>query len=136
MNVSDQNLSVPVTPAARWGRALLLVATLGVLLFAPVPICPTRTWLHIPCPGCGATRATWLALHGDFAGSFHMHPLALLVGVLMVPTGLIALRGIVRDGVPAPLPKPLRWLWYVVVAALFAVWLARFAGYFGGPAPV
>jgi hypothetical protein len=136
MNVSPRNLPAPVTPAARWGRAFLLVATLGVVLLAPVPICPTRNWLHVPCPGCGATRAVLLALRGDFAGSFHLHPLAMVVAAMMIPTGAIALRGMVRDGVPSALPRPLRYAWYVVVAALFVVWLARFAGYFGGPAPI
>jgi hypothetical protein len=135
--VSERRPPDPIPPlAARWGRAFGLVASLALLLIAPVPLCPTRNWLHLPCPGCGATRATWLALQGDWAGSLRMHPLAMVVGVLMVPSGLITLRGIVREGVPAPMPRPLRWIWYLVAGALVAVWLARFAGFFGGPVPI
>jgi hypothetical protein len=134
--IPDSQSQAPITPLARWGRALLLVFSLALLVFAPVPICPTRNWLHIPCPGCGATRAILMALRGDLHGAMHIHPLAIVAAVLMIPTGFIALRGIVQTGLPPPLPRWLRLTWYAFVGALFALWLARFAGYFGGPAPI
>ncbi|MBI2390243.1 MAG: DUF2752 domain-containing protein [Deltaproteobacteria bacterium] len=136
MNEVQSTPPAPVAPLARWGRALLLVAAVAVLVFAPVPICPTRNWLHIPCPGCGATRAFLLALQGHFAESFRMHPLAMVAAVLAVPTAIVALRGIVQTGNPPPLPRLLKGAWYVLVAALIVVWLARFAGHFGGPVAV
>ena len=75
--------------------------------------------------------------HGDVHGAMHMHPLAIVAAVLMIPTGFISLRGIILEtGLPPPLPRWLRLVWYVFVGALCALWLARFAGYFGGPAPI
>jgi hypothetical protein len=114
----------------------LLVGSFLLMVFAPLPICPTRNWLHIPCPGCGATRAIFMALRGDLHGSFHIHPLAVPAAVLILPSAFIALRGIVTTGIPAPLPRWLRLIWYVFVGALIALWLARFAGMFGGPVPI
>ena len=114
----------------------MLVGSVALLIFAPVPICPTRNWLHIPCPGCGATRAILMAAHGDFRGAMHMHPLAIVAAVLMIPTAFIALRGVVQTGMPPPLPRVLRFTWYVFVGFLIVLWLARFAGYFGGPVPI
>ena len=114
----------------------MLVSSLALLMFAPLPICPTRNWLNIPCPGCGATRAILMMLRGDLRGAMHMHPLAIVAAVLMIPTGFIALRGIVQTGLPPPLPRPLRYTWYAFVCLLIALWVVRFAGYFGGPVPI
>jgi hypothetical protein len=92
--------------------------------------------MHLPCPGCGATRALLLALRGDLAGSWHMHPLAIPAALLMVPTTLFFARSIAREE-PAPkLPRLLRGVWSVFVVALIALWIARFFGAFGGPAPI
>jgi len=43
--------------------------------------CPFALVVRQPCPGCGLTRATLAAMHGDFHASFHHHPLA----IVMVP---------------------------------------------------
>jgi len=120
---------------------LLLFGALGILVFAPVPICPTRNWLHVPCPGCGATRALLLALKGDLHGSLHMHPLAIPAALLLVPTLLVIARDMMPETTagaeqPKPLPRPLRRAWTNFVALLFALWIARFFGAFGGPAPI
>jgi len=113
-----------------------LVVSFALVVFAPVPICPTRTWLHVPCPGCGATRAIFMALHGDLHGAMHMHPLAIPAAVLIAPTAFIVLRGIIKHDLPPPLPRWLRLTWYAFVGALIALWVARFAGMFGGPVPI
>ncbi|MGN0647608.1 MAG: DUF2752 domain-containing protein [Oscillospiraceae bacterium] len=35
--------------------------------------CVWQYFLHIPCPGCGMTRAILAALHFDFAAAFRHH---------------------------------------------------------------
>ncbi len=35
--------------------------------------CVWQYFLHIPCPGCGMTRATLAALHFDFVAAFGHH---------------------------------------------------------------
>ncbi|MCF8603096.1 DUF2752 domain-containing protein [Gordonia sp. HY442] len=45
-----------------------------------IPPCPTKTLLHIDCPGCGASRAVYSLLHGDFGAALHFN--AVVVGAL------------------------------------------------------
>ena len=72
---------------ARWDllSAPVAAATVaaGVLLLDPLDgegirlICPMHEVTGWWCPGCGATRATWLLLHGDVAGAVHNNALFL-----------------------------------------------------------
>ncbi len=45
------------------------------------PRCPVLRYLHVECPGCGATRAMFALLHGRFADALHYNALA----VFLVP---------------------------------------------------
>jgi hypothetical protein len=60
-----------VPPALR-GPALVAGAAAAVLIVDPfeqqVVGCPFHELTGWWCPGCGATRATWLLLHGDLGG--------------------------------------------------------------------
>ncbi len=69
--------------------AAFLFAAGGALLllhFPPeqysfYPQCPIHTYLHLQCPGCGATRALAALLHGRLTEAFHLNAL-LIAGVL------------------------------------------------------
>ena len=125
-------------------RRTALVSAFGTfaalaLVFLPVPWCPWAALAHIPCPGCGLTRATLAALKGDLRASFFFHPLALLIA----PTIIIALArdlyGFARRGVWGEGQRggPAMTLFAgALAAAMLAVWIARFFGYLGGPVPV
>src|SRR5215468_12039931 len=65
--------------AGAWGIGALPVA-LGLAR------CPIAHLFHVPCPGCGMTRAVHLMLHGEVLRSLHMHALALpsIVASLLV----------------------------------------------------
>ena len=39
-----------------------------------VIVCPSKLIYHLPCPGCGITRATLKFLHCDFIGALRMNP--------------------------------------------------------------
>jgi hypothetical protein len=121
-----------------WVRRFAPVVALGagaVLVLAVGYACPIHSVAGIPCATCGITRACRLALHGDIAGATRMHPLVwVAVPVVTLLLG-VELAGYVRTG---------RWgaarrmrggdaLMATTAALLFALWLARFAGYFGGP---
>ena len=99
--------------------------------------CPLYFLTGHPCPTCGITRATRLALAGDLAGATRMHPLVWLAVPVVVGLGTMELVTLVRtrrwggarrvrgaDGVMAG-----------TAALLFALWIARFCGHFGGPVP-
>ena len=88
----------------------------------------------ISCPGCGLTRATMALLQGHFAEALHWHPLVplllplvafLIVRSMLVGAGLIS-SSVWQMRVP-------NWFFAAFVGLVIAVWLARFAGYFGGP---
>ncbi|HWZ52638.1 MAG TPA: DUF2752 domain-containing protein [Granulicella sp.] len=75
-------------PSATLPTAALLAAGVSTLLlrFPPdrysfYPQCPIHAYLHLQCPGCGATRALAALLRGRLADAFHLN--ALLVAVVL-----------------------------------------------------
>ena len=128
----------------------LRIATLGLLagLFAlavhsDFPLCPMASSLGIPCPGCGLTRATLALLRGDVGTALHLHPLVTVLAPLFIAFVGTAAVDLVRDPTRPRRRSRIAWnnrAMNIVAATLFVltfgVWLARFAGYFGGPVPV
>lgn len=116
--------------ARRLRPALPVIMIAALLALLPFPTCLFRTFLGIPCPGCGLTRATLAAARGDLAGALRFHPLSLGLLALTALTALAAL--VVSDAA---------WRRLVIVTtgvagvALVLVWALRFAGLFGGPVP-
>lgn len=87
----------------------------GILLYAGFqkifPIgCPIKYFLHIPCAGCGMTRALREAVVGDFKMAFYYHPLYFLVPFM---GGMIVFGDLFSKKVNV-------YFWYIV-ASLFAV---------------
>ncbi len=119
---------------------LLLVGGAALLVFVTSlpPMCPLRVALGIPCPSCGLTRATRLALHGDFAGATHLHPLWMVIVPLVAAWMLAEIVSYLRTGAFFPLERfpPVLRVAQVLLALLVVVWIARFFGAFGGPCPI
>jgi len=130
----------------RTGRIALLASAavlFGIASWTDFPMCPIAGSLGIPCPGCGLTRATLALLQGDWHGALHFHPLVWLLLPLFLGFIGIASWELIRD--PARQRSPSRFNWtgrgttsvaIVVILLTLGVWLARFAGHFGGPVPV
>jgi hypothetical protein len=119
------------------------LAVLGFVFaaFGP-PFCPSALFFGVPCPGCGLTRATVAMLRGDFAAALHLHPLSPVLVPLFGGAVALVLFDYVR-GPERPRAVPAWWTsrtatiaFSGLLAVLLGVWLARFAGYFGGPVPV
>ena len=78
---------------------LWLLVSLGVFLGLafwlsarlPTPQCAFHSLTGLPCPTCGATRAAWQFLHGNFAASFRFNPIAFVAYCLIVAFDLYAL---------------------------------------------
>ncbi len=107
------------------------------------PLCPLAGSFGVPCPGCGLTRATLALLHGEVHAALHFHPLVLLLTPLVVSVaGLTAwdlLRGTNQPARGAALlgnGRAVSLAAGVLLVLTVSVWLARFAGYLGGPVPV
>jgi hypothetical protein len=127
-------------------RRALIAGALVVLgpplaVFGP-PFCPTALLFDLPCPGCGLTRAAFELVSGNFHAALHLHPLS----PLLLPLFAGALAVVLYDYVRGPgkaLTPPAWWTGRAATIAfsgllvlLVGVWLARFAGYFGGPVSV
>jgi hypothetical protein len=123
-------------------RALqaLVVAVLATgVLGSGVIVCPVAIFAHQPCPACGLTRASRAILQLDLGGAFAIHPLVFVVLPMLGAWALLAAHAYVTTGRPSPSPRAGRifaWALPILLAAMIALWIARFAGAFGGPMPV
>lgn len=127
------------SPRRRWIVPSILACSLGLLVLSPLRWpCPVATLLGVPCPTCGMTRATRLVLRGDLAGATAMHPLVWLVVPLVAAAVGVEIVGYLRTGEwgAAGNLRGATWVALVTAVLLFAVWVARFLGALGGPAPV
>lgn len=57
---------------AKLAYTLAYFVTIVIFRVFDLP-CIWQHFLHIPCPGCGMTRATLAALHLQFAAAFRYH---------------------------------------------------------------
>ena len=116
----------------------LVAGALALLLLPVAWPCPLRVVAGVPCPTCGMTRAARLALTGDLSGATHMHPLWWIVLPAIAILGGVEMFGYVRTGKMGLVSQRAWFKWFarVVIAAVVAVWVARFFGAFGGPVPV
>lgn len=127
-----------VGPALRLWLVLGLAGLAGLaILHVWVPsgdpanaICLSRRLLHLPCPGCGLTRAFAHLAKGEWSAALRDHPLAPAVG-LQVILGWAAWGLAVVAKRPLRLPVRLESLLLALVlaniAALAALWLGRVA---------
>jgi Protein of unknown function (DUF2752) len=133
--------AVPLPVRVR--RALLVAAGFGaaaLLLGAGLVPCTFARVTHIPCPGCGSTRAVYALLRGDLHGVLRMNPLGPLLALLIVVFAAQTILQVLRDGHVSS-GKGTGHVFVVraafVLAVLeFALWVARFFGVLGGPVPV
>jgi hypothetical protein len=132
----EQNTEASASLRANLPKVAVLLVGIAAFVFSPIPLCPLRRLLHVPCPGCGGTRAVFLALHGDIVGSIHVHPLALPAALWLVPTMIVMCTAIARGNPNARLPVSLRRGWGLLLIAMFVLWIARFFGAWGGPVDI
>jgi pimeloyl-ACP methyl ester carboxylesterase len=123
---------------ARWdGRLWLLaglagVAGLAVLhLWTPsndpaTAFCLSRRLLHLPCPGCGMTRAFALLAKGSWRAAVTLHPLAPVLALEAV-LGWLAWGTALAVRYPLRLPVRVDTIVLVHAAVLVALWLGRAA---------
>ncbi len=65
-------------PIKQWKEKLLFSLGYAVLIGSMVALqipCVFHYFLHIPCPGCGMTRAWLAAFRLDFQTAFEFHPM-------------------------------------------------------------
>ncbi|HEX3877128.1 MAG TPA: DUF2752 domain-containing protein [Bryobacteraceae bacterium] len=87
--------------------AVLTLAAVVLLRFPPAqnifyPRCPIQEYLHLQCPGCGATRAVAALLNGHCAEALRFNALVVALLPLAGVYGLLGYRRFLQR-------KPLRW---------------------------
>jgi len=116
-------------------RKVLLVIAVAAFVAARLrlPICPFAYLTGLPCPGCGLSRAAFALFRGDVRGALAMHP---LVFVALPGALVLALHATSHGRASALREHAMTALSATLLVLLIAVWLARFAGAFGGPVRV
>jgi hypothetical protein len=89
-------------------------------------VCVSRRFLHLPCPGCGMTRAFAHLAKGEWRAAFTDHPLAPLLAAELI-FGWSAWGVLLARGLPAVRPRWLDPLLLTHAAVLVALWLGRVA---------
>jgi hypothetical protein len=56
-----------------------------------VDLCPVHRWTHLPCPGCGLSRAMSFVSQGDPLTALGANPFVLFAWPLLVALALLAL---------------------------------------------
>jgi len=142
-DVAERGSRVP-SRASRAVRGALTLAAFfalgGLLSTASVP-CAFARLFHVPCPGCGSTRAMLALAHGDLGGVLRLNPLAPLMTACVLVLAVQGVRSTFVEGNLSGMGEgrvgTLAVRGMLVVAVLqLAVWIARFAGFLGGPVPV
>jgi len=110
------------------------------LVSANVP-CGFAHMFHMPCPGCGSTRAMLALASGDLAGTIRFNPLApfmtaCIVALLFQAVASVLRTGTFRDVGDGRLGLVVSRGVLVIAALEVALWIARFGGFLGGPVPV
>ena len=124
-------VSVRSRIAALLRAAVPLVVAAGavavLLRFPPgqysfYPQCPIYRYLHLQCPGCGATRALAALLHGDIAEALRLNALTTLLMPFAAVYAALCYGRFLRH-VPVQLPRLPRAAVYTAlgVAVLFAI---------------
>jgi len=130
----DATAAPVVTKLRRLGLVTMPLLMLAAALWMGFVTCPLRVTTGVPCPGCGLTRAVMALATGDLAEALHWHPLVFLLAPILVFTigrAMLIGAGFLRpDAWKVRMPS---WGLALFAIVLIGVWLARFAGYFGGP---
>jgi hypothetical protein len=125
----------------RASLAALLMCAFGAFMATGVLGCPFARTFHMPCPGCGSTRAAWAILRLDFAGVLRFNPVAPIVEFILVALAarvlvLVAREGTARRIDEEPLGQKLLLMLVGAVTLEIVFWALRLFGLFGGPCPV
>jgi hypothetical protein len=107
--------------------AFMLLGTALLVVFPPTqhsfyPQCPIYHYVHILCPGCGATRALAALLHGSFTEALRLNALTtLMVPVALMYAGMYYRRVLSRERMNLLQPSPAAIYAMVAVASIFTV---------------
>lgn len=59
-------------------------------------ICPSKIFYHIPCPGCGVTRATTLLFDGEVLKALRMNPNCIFATIFIIAYPVVLILGFIK----------------------------------------
>lgn len=131
MNNTDKKLLE--TPIWAMCAVVLLISFVLPLSSLPDwPLCWFYHATHIPCPGCGLTRAFLSISHGQWTEAWNFNPFSFVWYSLAVYGFLRPLLLRKVSFISTPLEKIIGWNGFFpsLVALMFLVWVIRISRYF------
>ncbi|MBO6262656.1 MAG: DUF2752 domain-containing protein [Clostridia bacterium] len=116
-----RRLSVPLFLLAV--GAVFLYAYLAKPFESDGTFCVFNATAGIHCPTCGATRAVYSMLSGDFKSAFYYHALLTVGCVPAFIVGVLALINFTAGKKIIPLPK-FRWAYFYAAVGVVAAFTA------------
>ncbi|MCR5704720.1 MAG: DUF2752 domain-containing protein [Eubacterium sp.] len=113
--------------------AMILYGLIGELIFHK--ICLFRILWGIPCPGCGITRALFLAIQGNFLEATKMHPLWIVL-VIGVPVVLLERYLVLSEQTTKRIKRINRIVLYILMAVFLVFYIYRMVVYYPNSAPM
>lgn len=89
-------------------------------------VCLSRRFFHMPCPGCGLTRAFAHLAKGEWPAALADHPLAPVL-VIELALAWLAWGAALAGRLPLRRPLPIDAVVLANAAVLCALWLGRLA---------
>ncbi|CAN5679863.1 hypothetical protein BH09MYX1_BH09MYX1_21790 [soil metagenome] len=124
------------SPFARALVPIAVAVAIAIQLFVNTRFyhCPVAYFVHQPCPTCGISRATWELLHLHFRQAFREHPLVYALDPYLGVLAITETYHWIRYGKLGAFleHRAARVVGFAIASALFAIWIARFFGAFGG----
>lgn len=109
-------------PLAGVALALVVLRVFSPAQYSFYPRCPILEYLHLECPGCGATRALAALLHGRLAVAFHFNALVvLLLPVAAAYAILCYYRFLQRRALRWPRTPPIAIYFACIAAIVFTI---------------
>jgi hypothetical protein len=113
----------------------------GFALASGAVPCAFARATHMPCPGCGSTRAVHALAAGDLREVVHMNALGPILGAIALVLAVGSTLSVLRSGSTAAFVdsrggRLLARVAIVVAILEVVLWIARFFGAFGGPVSV
>ncbi|MDF2986142.1 MAG: hypothetical protein K0R50_1652 [Eubacterium sp.] len=87
------------------------------------PACPSYTYLHFLCPGCGNTRSVQHLLTGDIAESVRYNPVPLF-GIIVGLLGYVELVAIVLNKPVIVIPRS-KLFWKLIIFIFIFYFIIR-----------